>query len=287
MKPQRIITTKLAGVEYSGKAGVTADCVRAIARLIYSGELIKKGHLITCGQYHAFVLYDQDDDVFVIKNGFTSGYSGEGPKGLSAALQLLDRHNIDVEEIEVDQKVMDRLECSCLLEDDIASIASGRPVLPHRIADYRLWSKEGLECSAGYLTRCCPLTVPFGLVDARIMDLAVKFHENEDSAIVDAYRRLEDRVRERTNIAEHGTKLFARAFHGDKSPLTWKVKDANEAAGRANMFVSIFGAFRNARMHRKQKLSYENALREFLLVNELFLLESNAIRRNAHAPADG
>jgi hypothetical protein len=113
------------------------------------------------------------------------------------------------------------------------------------------------------------------------MDLAVRFHEDEDRSIVAAYRRLEDLVRRRTNIVESGTRLFSQAFLSERSPLTWEVRDINEAKARANMFTAIFGAFRNARMHREQKQRPADALREFLLVNELFLLESSAVPRSS------
>lgn len=286
MKPQRLLTSELAGVEYSGRSGVTHDCVRAIARLIYSGELIKKACLITCQQFHAFVLFGQFDDIFVVKNGFASGYGGEGHKGLSTVLQLFDRHHIEVDEYEVDQKLMDRLECSALLKRDIEWIEGARSVHPRRLVDYQFLTEAELKHSAAYLSICFPPALPYGLIDNRIMDLAVAFHEDEDRAIVAAYRRLEDTIRSRTEIFDSGAKLFSRAFLSDGAPLTWEVEDVNEAKGRANMFTAIFGAFRNARMHREQKQGRDEALREFLLVNELFLLESHAVPRNQGEQTD-
>lgn len=277
MKAQRLLITQLAGVEYSGSAGSTANCVRAIARLLYSGELIKNACLITWSNFHAFILFSQFDDVFVIKNGFASGYSGEGPKALSTAIELLERHSIDIEEHEVNEKFMDRLEQSCLLQSDIKNIKSAHPIRPRRIVDYRFFSNDDVTRSAAYLAHCLPTGVPFGLIDNRIMDLAVAFHEDEDRAIVTAYRRLENIVRDRTNISESGSKLFSKAFLSEDSPLTWKVEDSNEAIGRGTMFTAVFRAFRNARMHREQRQSRNESLRELLLVNELFLLESKAI----------
>jgi hypothetical protein len=224
-------------------------------------------------------LVGEFDDIFVIKNGFSSGYSGEGPRGLSTVLQLLSRHQIEVDEYLVDQKFMDRLECSALLQSDIEWIKSARPVRPQRLGNYQTLSENNSRHLAADLSTYLPATVPFGLIDDRIMDLAVTFHEDEDRSILAAYRRLEELVRKRTEISDSGTRLFSQAFLSEKSPLTWAVEDINEAKARANMFTAIFGAFRNPRMHREQKQHGDELLREFLLVNELFLLEASAIPR--------
>lgn len=277
MKSQRIFTSQLAGIEYCGKNGITADCIRAIARLIYSGELISRACLITFQQTHAFALFDEFNDAHVVKNGFASGYGGEGPKGLSTALRLLERHQVEVEEYEVDQKFMERLESSALLRRDIEWIESARPVRPRRISDYEFLSEVDAAHTAEHLAACLPPTVPFGLMDGRIMDLAVAFQDDQDGAIVAAYRRLEDTVRSRTAISDSGARLFSRAFLSPAAPLTWKVDDPNECKSRASLFTAIFGAFRNARMHREQRQSRKEALREFLLINELFLLEASAV----------
>ena len=115
MKGQKVLTTDVADVEYSGNAGITSDCVRALVRLIYGGELFREAFLITCESRHAFVLFGQFDDVFVVKDGFTSGYVGEGPRGLAVALNLLSRHGVEVDEYEVCEQLFHRLEHSCLL----------------------------------------------------------------------------------------------------------------------------------------------------------------------------
>lgn len=277
MKSQRVLINQLAGVEYYGISGSTADCLRAIARLIYMGESIRRAYLVTFERTHAFILFNEVDDIYVIKDGFASGYAGEGPKGLSAALRLLAKHKAVVEEYEVDSKFMERLERSALLQDDIDSIESTRPMRPRRIGDYEFPPEIDFIHATAYLSLCLPPSVPFGLIDERIMDLAVSFQDDHDTAIVAAYRRLEDIVRTRTKISDSGTKLFSRAFLSPEAPLTWKVDDVNESKSRANLFTAVFGAFRNARMHREQQQSIDEALREFLLVNELFLLEASSI----------
>ncbi|EJO34973.1 hypothetical protein ACINWCA157_0208 [Acinetobacter radioresistens WC-A-157] len=48
----------------------------------------------------------------MIRAGFTSGYLGEGPKGLAKALSLLEKHRIETEEILVSKKLLNRLNSS-------------------------------------------------------------------------------------------------------------------------------------------------------------------------------
>lgn len=56
--------------------------------------------------------------------------------------------------------------------------------------------------------------------------------------------------------------------------------DIGEIKGRANLFTGTYMAFRNARAHRESTENYAQMFREFLLVNELYLLESEAIERS-------
>jgi hypothetical protein len=275
MKSQRLLTSDLAGIQYVGLHGITSSCIAAITRLINGGELIKTASLITCDSSHGFLLTNEYDDVVAVKAGFTSGYSGEGPRGLASALALLDRHKIEVEEYEVERPFMERLEYSCLLQKDVDFIRDDNPIRPCRWYAYIYDQGKDLEERGKRLSHHYPLAIPFGLIDERIIDLAVDFHKNEDAAIISAFRRLEDTLRKRTGLTGEGTKLFTRVFLSDDSPLRWDVPDEGESKGRANLFTATYMAYRNARVHRELKSGSE--LREFLLINELFHLETEAM----------
>lgn len=279
LKGQRILTTELADIEYHGTAGITNCCVRAIARLLSNGEAITKASLITHNNVHAFIVTNLIERSIAIKNGFSSGYPGEAPRGLATALMLFKQHHIDIEEYRVDAKFMHRLEVAALLQSDLDWLSTTDPVRPQAWHDYIYAIQRGASTNANGLSQHYPVAIPYALVDQRIMDLAIDFENDPDKALASAYRRLEQGVRERTQIAESGYKLFSRAFQGANSPLTWSVPDNNEANSRASLFTSVFGAFRNARMHREIPQSPQEALREFLLVNELFLLEQQAVAR--------
>jgi Protein of unknown function (Hypoth_ymh) len=277
MKSQRLLSSNLAGIQYFGLSGVTLSCIKAITLLINGGELIKHAYLLSCDSSHAFLLADEYDDVIAVKDGFSSGYSGEGPRGLASALMLLYRHNAEIEEYTVDALFMERLGCSCLLQSDIDSIRNQNPVRPSRWYDYIYDQGCDLRNPGKHLSHYYPLAIPFGVIDERIIDLAVNFHENEDAAIISAYRRLEDVLRKRTGLTGESTKLFSKVFLSEDSPLRWDVADEGELKGRANLFIATFMAFRNARAHRETKRGSDAELREFLLVNELYCLEAEAL----------
>ncbi len=108
------------------------------------------------------------------------------------------------------------------------------------------------------------------------MDLALSFWENSDDKLLKRYRRLEDIIRERTGIDEHGVKLLSKAFSGTTPRLSWKDVDDGERAGRANLFTAAYMAHRNPRAHRELKTDSVEQLSEFLLLNHLYRLEKES-----------
>ena len=113
------------------------------------------------------------------------------------------------------------------------------------------------------------------------MDLALNFEEHPDNSIISGYRRLEGIVRDRTGLTHaHGAKLFSKAFQEDQSILHWEEIKPSEQIGRASIFIGIYMAFRNPRAHREPATgTTAEAIREFMLLNELFLLESQSVTR--------
>ncbi len=268
---------RLAGLAYHGSSQTTKSCIDAIARLIQSGEWITQAFLLTADGRHCFVLEVAQHELIVIKAGFTSGYPGEGPRGLALAIRLFHRHGIDVEELEVSPDVLVRVDGSRLTESDLKLIDTSRAVRPMRLDVYDVFDGDVFTQK---MRKLFPLVVPFGLVDERIMDLAVKLAEQADSAISDAFKRLEAIFVERCEMpGEYGARLFKRAFLGASPILVWKDIGEKEAEGRAELFISVFKGFRNRRAHKELASKPADALREFLLVNELFLLEAEAVQR--------
>ncbi|MGH8502689.1 MAG: TIGR02391 family protein [Gammaproteobacteria bacterium] len=218
-------------------------------------------------------------DFVAVKSGFGSGYVGEGSRGFSYVLQLLYAHRIEMEEVEVSKDVLNRLDDSALTHGDVEVIRSSHPIRPQRWVDY-IFEDDWERRHEGRMWYRFPPVIPLSLVDSRIADLAMDFWKNPDDALLKGYRRLEDIVRERTGIDEHGTKLFSRAFSGSASPLYWTTGDANEHAGRCNVFIGTYMSFRNRRAHREVGPNENEDLFEFLLLNSLFRLESEAVERD-------
>ncbi|MDH2593267.1 TIGR02391 family protein [Acinetobacter nosocomialis] len=266
-------------VEYWGNQGITQTCLMSLCNLIQTHSDLTYALLLTNEQTHAFIIKDQNESFYVIRSGFTSGYIGEGPRGLATALTLLKRHEIETEEILVSSKILRKANNSTLNDSEIGLLFKQEIIRPIRLHDYIYpFTKEVSETLKR--KRYYPLELPYSILDDRIFDLALLFKHDPDSALLKAYKRLEDIVRDRTKLTEHSYKLFSQSFQGDNALLTWKVPDIGEIKGRANLFTGTYMAFRNARAHRESTENYVQMFREFLLVNELYLLESEAIERS-------
>ncbi|MDH2625242.1 TIGR02391 family protein [Acinetobacter baumannii] len=267
-------------VEYWGNQGITQTCLMSLCNLIQTHSDLTYALLLTNEQTHAFIIKDENESFFVIRSGFTSGYMGEGPRGLATALTLLKRHKIETEEILVSSKILRRANNSTLNDSEIELLFKQEIIRPIRLHDYIYpFTKEVAETHKS--KRYYPLELPYSILDDRIFDLALLFKHDPDSALLKAYKRLEDIVRDRTKLTEHSYKLFSQSFQVENALLTWKVPDIGEIKGRANLFTGTYMAFRNARAHRESTENYAQMFREFLLVNELYLLESEAIERSS------
>jgi len=266
---------QLAGIEYYGVPGGSKDCENAVMRLLQFGDVIKRAQILTASNRHCLLLTVNHGDLVAIKSGFASGYGGEGPRRFSRALQLLDTHGAEIEEREVDAALLERLDSAALRQSDIESI--------ERAKQLRQWGEyidsQDIDRSLdGTLWRDFPPVIPFAVIDSRIFDLALSFWGGPDDRLLKGYRRLEDLIRDRTSIDEHGSKLFSRAFSGDAPKLGWKDINDSERAGRANLFIGAYMAHRNPRAHRESKSYYLDAyLTEFLVLNHLFRLEREAV----------
>ncbi len=270
----------LAGIQYMGSELTTQSCIRAIVRLICYGDDIQKVKLLTYENRHCFLLDINEYETIAIKGGFTSGYPGEGPKGLSTALRLLERHADRIYEFTISKEAFQHINSSCFLLADLEKLDKQTPVLPERWHDYINDALQKDKTRHDVLRKEFPVTIPYALVDDRIVDLALKFEQDPDSALLSGYRRLEAIVKTRTGLTDqHGAKLFSSSFQNENSILYWEHIDKNESIGRGRVFPAVFMGFRNRRAHKESESNPRIEVREFLLLNELFLLESEAVER--------
>ncbi|TEU27171.1 TIGR02391 family protein [Acinetobacter seifertii] len=267
-------------VEYWGNQGITQTCLMSLCNLIQTHSDLTYALLLTNEQTHAFIIKDENESFYVIRSGFTSGYMGEGPRGLATALTLLKRHEIETEEILVSSKILRKANNSTLNDSEIGLLFKQEIIRPIRLHDY-IYPFTTEVADTHKRKRYYPLELPYSILDDRIFDLALLFKQDPDSALLKAYKRLEDIIRDRTDLTEHSSKLFSQAFQGDNALLTWNAPDIGEIKGRTNLFTGTYMAFRNARAHRESTENYAQMFREFLLVNELYLLEGEAIERSS------
>ena len=269
--------SSLAGIQYAGEPGITRSCLNAVIALIQSGPVVSKARILTCSETHGLLLTVAPDDLVAVKSGFASGYEGEGPRGFSHALCLLDAHDVDIEEYDVQTEFIERLDNSALTIKDLKSLDRTDTRRTNRWPAYvseQDWDRQNLGTLWHKLGE--PV-IPYAIIDSRIIDLAISFWKDPDAKLVSGYRRLEDAVRERTGIDKIGADLFSTAFHGDSPRLKWKGCGKGELAGRVSLFTGTYMACRNPRAHRELKHDPGIALGEFLLLNHLFLLERDAV----------
>lgn len=262
-----------AGIAYHGVAGSSYDCLDAVKALLQCRVRLPRVSILTAGNEHALLLFTEADDPIAVKSGFASGYGGTGPKTFSKALQVLELFGADIEEVLISEEAFRRLEASALTRADYEQIKSAPPRRPSRWHDY-IFDKDFERSRQGQWVSEFDRVMPFGIIDPRLADLALTFWDDPDARLSLGYRRLEEAVRTRTGLKSSSTRLFSDAF-GDKGCLTWELPDPGEASGRAQLFSAVFRAYRNPRAHRPPET--KEALAEFLLLNQLFLLEAEAI----------
>jgi len=272
---------KLAMIEYAGIPGATQECLRAIVRFVHFGDEITEAKILSSGNKHCFLLRINSDYV-AIKSGFASGYLGGGPNGLLMAIKILEDHNnkIMILECNVSHEIIEKIDSSCLLTSDIDSIEKGKSEWIHgsrsKLND---WFYSG-DCPKQKNTKefqeNFPKTINFSLIDERILDLALSYKNNPEESIETGYKRLEQLIRKRTGLKEHGVKLFNKAFVEKDCKLIWGDFEESANQGKALLFKSVFMAYRNPRAHNEMESSDEDLLREFILMNQLFVLEGES-----------
>lgn len=286
-----------AAIEYMGHAGSTAECKEAVVRLLQAREEITRVRILTCDHQHCLLLTIGEYDLVAIKSGFASGYTGAGAHGFSFVLQLLEAYlpsdrktnngaELIINEYEVGKEIIERIDNSALTRKDVEAVNSIRSVRPLRWYGYILESHRKAKEDGTLFQKIRPI-LPLGIVDPRILDLALSFWDDPNSRILKAFSRLEELIRKRTAIKEVGAKLFQEAFDIERGKLGWKNLERSEQVGRIQLFAGAYMVHRNPRAHKDiEKEAEENQVSEFLLVNHLFRLEKEAKSRRGNRRRD-
>lgn len=261
-------------IQYLGTP-FTQDCLNAIGFILQTQQRIEKALLLSYDQKHAY-LVKSDRSIYIIRSGFTSGYLGEGPKGLASSLQLFLKHNIEVEEVCISEKRMKKVNKTSLSNNDLEHILKTKYIRPIQIHEYIYTIYNTLEYQVKN-DRYYPTELPYHLIDSRILDLALKFNDDPSRSIFNAFIRLENIIKKRINSDKHSSALFEHAFCSENPPLICKSDDKRASQATGRMFPNIYKAFRNEHAHNEVSKPLKTSIREFLLINELYLLEREAI----------
>ena len=127
---------EMAGIEYSGVSGITKECLDAVLRLLQYGDRITKARILSSSKQHGLLLTTDVGDLIAVKSGFGSGYRGEGSHGFSYVLTVLESYGVDIEEYQVTQEFIERLDSSALFQSDLDALDVARPVRPTRWHEY-------------------------------------------------------------------------------------------------------------------------------------------------------
>lgn len=169
-------------IQYLGNDGITQYCLTAITDLLQTHSDFDAVILLSYEKQHAFIIKDHFEVFYAIRSGFTSGYSGEGPRGLATVLHGLEKHQMRVEEILVPQKIIQRLNQARLSDQDIDDIFSKPVIRPMRLADYTYPFRNQLG-NLENIKQYYPLELPYAILDERLFDLALLFKSDPDSSI--------------------------------------------------------------------------------------------------------
>jgi len=265
-------------IHFVGNDGLTESCINAILRYLQFGDHILKALILTSEQDHALILYIEDDEIVAVRTGFTSGYPGEGPRGLAFVLSLLEKLEITIEEYDVKRNILEKINSGHLSNSELEKIEKLRPIIPIRWKKY-IYDHDKNQLNKEALLKRFPPVIPFSIIDPRLFDLALSFWDAPGDKIFNGYKKLEDAIREHCHLDEYGSKLFKKAFLGDNSILHWPGLTSGEAVGRANLFIAMYGGFRNRRAHKEVAEDPKSELEEFLTLNLLFRLESRSKMR--------
>ncbi len=263
--------------------GISKECQDAVLRLLQYGDRITHVRILSSSHDHCLLLTVNVGDFVAVKSGFRSGYLGEGPRTFSYVLSVLEAHGAEIDEYVVGAEVLERLDQSALTQADLEVIGSSRPRRPRRLDEY-IFENHWDWRKTGRLWEEFPPVIPFAVIDARLIDLAISFWNGPDDSLLTGYRRLEDIVRARTNLAEHGAKLFSQAYATPGGHLTWPGLNAAEHGGRLSLFTGTFTAYRNRRAHKESRDDATDLLAELMLLNQLYRLESQSVKRAAADP---
>ena len=267
-------------IRYIGDIG-TFETLKAVRHILGEGYRPLRGWIISSldsdGTGEHCIYLESDGRPLVITGGLTSGYNGEGARGLATVLCLLREFSCYPTDSGVTRDVLTRARHSALTWRDVSLIKSGGNRRSQAVVRY---------INAAYhrpddIWKDCPPSIPWSLLDPRLRRIAYEFHRDPDATLFKAFRLLEDNVRERVGARAfhkdggHIANIWNVAFAPEDSPLHWPRLNAKEAVGRRLLFEGAAATIRNPRAHQAS-VSDAKAFEEMMLLNLLYTYEAEA-----------
>jgi hypothetical protein len=299
--------------QYLGEYGNTSVCLKAIGLILTStGFYDEHGRdllpsavtLVTRAQgllkdtpQHAFVFWDWILACTVVPSGFTSGYPGEGPRGLAYALLMVQAKNIPLYALEINGGMFDRLNQNRLTESDLHDLQKNgrsRTYYPHQYIDTTLSDTNPIKNYAlsdpylSYLINGAPPRIGWEWLDSEIATKCEELARTDlRSALARSFLILKERMAKEFEVPSSfdGEVLVNKVFGAEGILASHEADDAKkkELLAMRDLLVGLFKVFRNKYSHHDVFVPWYEAQVVLSTINfaliTLGLLESNARRR--------
>lgn len=257
--------------EYAGSPQTTQSCIDAFIQYLNSNDSITVMSILSCNHCHALMLtFGESNRLAFIRSGFTSGYPGEGPKGLAKVFRLAQFFNIQIREFNVNEDWLKKVNYGQVTQADVQGLDQYRSKEPTACYDYLDALPFKYDDVKGIFNLFKEI-IPYSIIDPAISDLLEKFKLNPGETLSNGYKRLEQHLQEKFKTNSFGTKIFEMFLRPEKANNNiWHDNPSNGICkARYDLFKACFEGFRNERAHNEYVYN-EDALFELILLNYLF-----------------
>lgn len=248
-------------VQYLGIPGGSDECLLAVDTIVNSEFRPRRGTVVSWVkdranrlQEHLFMFWDWNDvPLTVVHSGFTSGYSGQGPRCFSQALCMILDRAIPANMVTVNEVEFNAIERRQLTDQIIATCknADGPPLG----LEWYGWTFPEHVQQIKEQTFWRDFHQPKLSTEFLDQELAVRcekiFGHDRESAVAAAFKVVEERLRQSVDIPHaYGSQLVKDTLDPEKGILTDRNKSRQEQEGLYALFSGAMSFVRNPRSHR-------------------------------------
>lgn len=273
-------------VQYMGTPYDLTPCLLAIDTIVNSERLPERTSLVTWAkdrpkhlESHLFLFWGwKEAPLTVVRSGFTSGYSGEGPRAFSMALCMIWDKGVPMDQLYVPEDLFDAINKQHATEEMLDGLrVQGEPMEPWTGHYVREQDKQMVGERTFWPRWHTPRPV-FDFLDAELAERCHSLYpDNVGSAVREAYILVEERLRAligRSSAGEEtlsGQNLLNEALHPERGILTDRSLPRSERDGLFLMFKGAHMYVRNPRAHRFVDEKDPQRAIEFIYLADLLL----------------